>query len=69
VEACAECNVQLGPELEIENFFATYKLLEEKETDLRGWDDASAARLVIRDARGRYDRRQQVVKSLPTGGE
>ena len=38
---------------ELENFFATYKLLEEKDTDLLGWDGAAAARTVIEDARRR----------------
>jgi inorganic pyrophosphatase len=32
---------------EIENFFATYKLLEEKNTELHGWKNAEAARQVI----------------------
>lgn len=40
---------------EIENFFATYKLLEEKDTDLLGWDDASAAHVVIQEACRRFD--------------
>jgi inorganic pyrophosphatase len=35
---------------EIENFFATYKLLEEKDTELHGWDGAEAARTVIEEA-------------------
>jgi len=35
---------------EIENFFATYKLLEEKDTELLGWDDADEAWRVIREA-------------------
>src|SRR5436305_5945486 len=39
---------------EIENFFATYKLLEEKDTDLLGWDDVDEARTVIEDAHRRY---------------
>jgi inorganic pyrophosphatase len=43
---------------EIENFFATYKLLEEKDTDLLGWDRADAARRVIREARDRNERDQ-----------
>src|SRR5206468_3133533 len=38
---------------EIENFFATYKLLEEKDIELLGWDNAEAARVVIADARRR----------------
>lgn len=39
---------------EIEHFFATYKLLEEKDTDLEGWEDAAAAERVITDAYRRY---------------
>jgi len=38
---------------EIENFFATYKLLEEKDNELRGWDGAEAAMAVIEEARRR----------------
>jgi inorganic pyrophosphatase len=41
---------------EIENFFATYKLLEEKDTDLLGWDDAAAAASVIREARALHEK-------------
>jgi len=41
--------------LEIENFFATYKLLEEKDTDLLGWDNAEAARRMIEEAHQRHD--------------
>lgn len=32
---------------EIENFFATYKLLEKKETHVESWQDSSAARAVL----------------------
>lgn len=39
---------------EIENFFATYKLLEEKDTDLLGWDNAACAAEYIDRARRRY---------------
>lgn len=35
---------------EIENFFATYKLLEEKDTSLLGWDNAQAAREIIAES-------------------
>ena len=38
---------------EIENFFATYKLLEEKDNELRGWDGAEAAKKVIAEAKRR----------------
>ncbi len=41
--------------LEIENFFATYKLLEEKGTDLLGWDNAATACQIIEEARRRND--------------
>jgi inorganic pyrophosphatase len=39
---------------EIEQFFATYKLLEEKDTDLQGWENARVARRVIQEAFDRY---------------
>jgi inorganic pyrophosphatase len=39
---------------EIENFFATYKLLEEESTELRGWDDADEARTIIEEAQQRH---------------
>ena len=39
---------------EIENFFATYKLLEDKETDLYGWEDLESAMQTIEESRRRY---------------
>jgi inorganic pyrophosphatase len=36
---------------EIENFFQTYKALEDKWTDVVGWEDAAAAATAIRAAR------------------
>jgi inorganic pyrophosphatase len=39
---------------EIETFFATYKLLEPKQTEVLGWHSVEEARAVIDDARGRY---------------
>jgi inorganic pyrophosphatase len=39
---------------EIETFFATYKLLEEKTTEVLGWHDVAAARTVIDRCRKRY---------------
>ncbi|MGH2447938.1 MAG: inorganic diphosphatase [Chloroflexota bacterium] len=39
---------------EIENFFATYKLLEDKETELHGWEGSRQARAVIAESRRRY---------------
>jgi inorganic pyrophosphatase len=39
---------------EIENFFATYKLLEDKDTDLYGWEGVDRALQIIEESRGRY---------------
>jgi inorganic pyrophosphatase len=44
---------------EIENFFATYKLLEEKDTELHGWEGAEAAQRIIAEACDRYQRSLQ----------
>jgi inorganic pyrophosphatase len=41
---------------EIENFFQTYKALEDKWTDVVGWEDAAAAAIAIRSARELYER-------------
>ena len=41
---------------EIETFFATYKLLEEKATDVVGWHSVEEAREVIEHCRERYRR-------------
>jgi inorganic pyrophosphatase len=41
---------------EIENFFQTYKALEEKWTDVVGWEDVDAAQRVIDEARKLHDR-------------
>jgi inorganic pyrophosphatase len=49
---------------EIENFFQTYKALEDKWTDVVGWEDATAAAAAIRQARERYGRGLQV-SNLP----
>lgn len=40
---------------EVENFFATYKLLEEKDTELMGWGDAEKALQVIAEARRMHE--------------
>lgn len=40
---------------EIENFFDTYKTLENVITVVRGWDDAEQAMRVIGDCRRRYE--------------
>jgi inorganic pyrophosphatase len=41
---------------EIENFFQTYKALEDKWTDVVGWEDAAAAGRAIAEARELYAR-------------
>ena len=41
---------------EIENFFETYKTLEEKPTRVIGWQDATVAEQVIQQARELHDR-------------
>jgi inorganic pyrophosphatase len=41
---------------EIENFFQTYKALEDKWTDVVGWEDADAAEAAIEAARRLYRR-------------
>jgi inorganic pyrophosphatase len=40
---------------EIETFFATYKLLEDKFTELEGWDGRDAALRVIDEAYRRFE--------------
>ena len=41
---------------EIENFFETYKALEDKWTEVVGWEDAAVAERVVRSARELYRR-------------
>lgn len=41
---------------EIETFFKTYKVLEERETEIYGWDGRAAAWTVIEAARAAYRR-------------
>ena len=40
--------------IEIEHFFETYKLLEEKATDVVGWREVEEARRVLEDDRARW---------------
>ncbi|HET7028489.1 MAG TPA: inorganic diphosphatase [Candidatus Limnocylindrales bacterium] len=40
---------------EIENFFATYKLLEDKDVEVLGWRDRDAARRVLEEDRRRFE--------------
>jgi inorganic pyrophosphatase len=39
---------------EIEHFFATYKLLEDKRVDISGWTDVDAAHQLLKDDRKRW---------------
>jgi len=48
---------------EIETFFATYKLLEPKQTEVQGWHDARTALRVIAECRERY---QQALRNAAT---
>ena len=43
--------------VEIEHFFNTYKMLEDKETDVVGWRDAARAREVLVDDRATWQAR------------
>ena len=54
--AHVETLTDLGPHWlrEIETFFATYKLLEPKQTAVRGWHEAAEAFAVIGACRDRY---------------
>ena len=40
--------------VEIENFFQTYKLLEDKTVEVVGWKDAAEARRVLNEDRDRF---------------
>ena len=40
--------------IEIEHFFNTYKMLEDKETDVVGWRDAARARAVLVEDRAAW---------------
>jgi len=44
-------------QLEIEFFFKTYKVLEHLETEILGWDSATAAMKIIEAARAEFRRR------------
>ena len=43
---------------EIEAFFATYKLLEDKRVEVRGWQDRAAAEGLLADCRAAFVRRR-----------
>lgn len=40
--------------LEIEHFFSVYKELEAKQTRIKGWEDADAARKIVAESQERY---------------
>lgn len=44
---------------EIETFFATYKLLEPKDTEVLGWNDVDHAWRVIDECRARYQQKHR----------
>lgn len=48
----------------IEHFFATYKLLEGKKTNTKGWADAAAARRVLQESAERF-KEQQAPTTVP----
>jgi len=52
---------------EIEHFFETYKLLENKETDIVGWQEVDRAREVLVADRARYEREQMAKYSGSEG--
>jgi inorganic pyrophosphatase len=47
---------------EIETFFATYKLLEPKQTEVLGWHDEARARQMIAECRENYRRKLKADK-------
>ena len=51
--------------VEIRHFFDTYKLLEEKETEVLGWRDADEARRLLLADRERYT---EEVRNRPASG-
>ena len=54
---------------EIETFFATYKLLEPKQTEVLGWHGVEKARQVIAECRDRYRRTLEEVGDPATVSE
>ncbi len=57
----------IGPhwQREIENFFATYKALEDKWTELVGWKDAPEAWLVIEESERRHHEYMRMKQDQP----
>ncbi|HLY13700.1 MAG TPA: inorganic diphosphatase [Candidatus Limnocylindrales bacterium] len=51
--------------VEIRHFFDTYKLLEEKETEVLGWRDADDARRLLLEDRERY---AEEIRNRPAPG-
>jgi len=52
--------------LEIEHFFATYKLLEDKATEVLGWRDAARARDVLVNDRTSFERETSETRETRT---
>ncbi len=42
---------------EISNFFATYKILEKKAVEVKGWHDAAAAKKLVKDSIDLYKKK------------
>ena len=53
---------------EIEHFFATYKLLEDKRVDVNGWADLDAALQQLRDDRDRWSSEIETVAAAAEAG-
>jgi inorganic pyrophosphatase len=51
--------------VEIEQFFATYKVLEDKAVDIIGWSDRSKALEVLRDDRETWRREVDALVEVP----
>ncbi len=55
--------------VEIEHFFETYKLLENKAVEVLGWRDRAAALDMLRADRGRWEREQRAGPAGPRARE
>ncbi len=53
---------------EIEHFFATYKLLEDKRVEVRGWADRDAALELLRADRARWEHEQTTAADAAATG-
>ena len=55
--------------IEIENFFQTYKLLEDKQVEIDGWGDAARALEILGHDREAWQREQAGRDAPPSGSE